>query len=104
MAAKLGRWLAWALVVCVLDQVTKHLASAMLDYGVPHPVLPGFNLTLLHNTGAAFSLLHEASGWQRWFLAGIAVLVGGVVGWVDLTADDVADRLDRRDDRGDRRR
>lgn len=79
MAAKLGRWLAWALVVCVLDQVTKHLASAMLDYGVPHPVLPGFNLTLLHNTGAAFSLLHEASGWQRWFLAGIAVLVGGVV-------------------------
>jgi signal peptidase II len=91
MARKLGRWLSWALAVCVLDQVTKQLASGMLDYGVPQAVLPGFNLTLLHNTGAAFSLLHEASGWQRWFLAGVALLVGGVV-IVWMAALDAAQR------------
>lgn len=72
-------WLGVALVVAVLDQLTKGAASAWLDYGAPHPVVPGFNLTLLHNTGAAFSLLDDASGWQRWFFSGIAVLVGGVV-------------------------
>jgi signal peptidase II len=48
-------------------------------YGVPHPMLPGFNLTLLHNTGAAFSFLHDGAGWQRWLFTAIAVIVAGVV-------------------------
>ena len=69
-------WLGLALVVCLLDQGIKTLAVASLSYGVPVPMLPGFNLTLLHNTGAAFSLLDDASGWQRWFLSGVAVVVG----------------------------
>jgi signal peptidase II len=79
--AALLPWLGVAIVVAVLDQLTKGLASHHLDYGVPHAVLPGFNLTLLHNTGAAFSLFHDQAGWQRWFFIAIAVIVGGGVAW-----------------------
>lgn len=75
----LRRWLPLALAVCVLDQITKQAASAYLVYGTPLPVFPGFNLTLLHNTGAAFSLFDDQSGWQRWFFSVIAVVVGAVV-------------------------
>lgn len=74
-------WLALACLVCVVDQFTKQLATAALEYAVPRPVLPGFNLTLLHNTGAAFSLFHDQAGWQRWFFATIAIVVGAVVVW-----------------------
>lgn len=67
------RWLWLSLVVIVLDLGIKALASANLDYGRPLEVLPVFNLTLLHNTGAAFSFLAEHAGWQRWFFALIAI-------------------------------
>ncbi len=70
----LGFYLLAALVV-VLDWWTKSLASSLLDYGVPHVITPLFNLTLLHNRGAAFSLLSEAGGWQHWLLGGIALAV-----------------------------
>jgi len=59
--------------IVVLDQLTKALASAQLDYGVPRTVFTGFDLMLAHNTGAAFSSFADAGGWQRWGLAGIAV-------------------------------
>lgn len=76
-------WLWLSVVVIALDQATKFLASSLLDFGVPVPVLPLFNLTLAHNTGAAFSFLADASGWQRWFFVGIAVLVsGGIIVWL----------------------
>ncbi|TDR51611.1 signal peptidase II [Halomonas ventosae] len=67
------RWLWLALAVIVLDLGTKYLASGLLDYARPVEVLPFFNLTLLHNTGAAFSFLAGHPGWQRWFFATIAV-------------------------------
>ncbi|MGR8919501.1 MAG: signal peptidase II [Gammaproteobacteria bacterium] len=72
-------WLSLAVVVAVLDQATKLGASNLLEYGRPLPVLPGFNLTLLHNTGAAFSLFHDQPGWQRWLFSAIALVVGAVV-------------------------
>ena len=75
----LSRWLALAGVVCALDQGTKWVATAQLAYAVPLKVGPGFNLTLLHNTGAAFSLLHHAGGWQRWLFTSIALVIAGVV-------------------------
>lgn len=63
-----------------VDQGVKHWVTSSLQYGVPNPVLPGFfNLTLLHNTGAAFSLLANAPGWQRWLFTGVAVVV---VAWI----------------------
>lgn len=73
-AQLLGFYLVVALVVG-LDWWTKSLASSLLDYGVPRVITPLFNLTLLHNRGAAFSLLSEAGGWQYWLLSGIALVV-----------------------------
>ncbi len=72
-------WLWLVIVVVVLDLFTKYQASTLLSYGVPHPLLPVFDLTLLHNTGAAFSFLAQAGGWQRWFFALIAVVVSSVL-------------------------
>ncbi len=68
-------WLLVALVLVLLDQASKWWVTSSLDYGVPVPVWRWFNLTLLHNTGAAFSFLAHADGWQRWFFAGIALAV-----------------------------
>ncbi|MCK9530061.1 MAG: signal peptidase II [Gammaproteobacteria bacterium] len=69
------RWLWLSAVVVVLDQVTKAIASELLALYEAVPVLPGFNLTLMHNTGAAFSFLSDEGGWQRWFFAAVAVVV-----------------------------
>jgi signal peptidase II len=77
------KWLWLSAVVVALDQGTKYLASTLLTYQVPVAVMPSFNLTLLHNTGAAFSFLHDASGWQRWFFIALAIVVSVViVGWL----------------------
>ena len=73
------RWLWLAVLVIVLDLGSKAMATAMLTYGNPVPVMPLFNLTLLHNTGAAFSFLADAAGWQRWLFAAIAVVVSVVL-------------------------
>ena len=73
------KWLWLAVLVIVLDLGTKALATAMLTYGDPVPVVPMFNLTLLHNTGAAFSFLAQAAGWQRWFFVALALVVSCVL-------------------------
>ncbi|ENO12640.2 lipoprotein signal peptidase [Marinobacter nanhaiticus D15-8W] len=79
MARSPLNWLWLAAVVIALDLGTKALASSMLSYGEPVPVLPFFNLTLLHNTGAAFSFLAGEAGWQRWFFIGLAAVVSVVL-------------------------
>lgn len=77
------KWLWLAVLVVAIDLGTKAMATAMLTYGNPVPVLPSFNLTLLHNTGAAFSFLADAAGWQRWFFVTLAVVVSVVLtGWL----------------------
>ena len=83
MRPRLGIWIALAVAIVVLDQITKYFATASLEYAIPVAVFPGFNLTLLHNTGAAFSLFDDQSGWQRWFFSVIAVAVSiGIVFWL----------------------
>lgn len=67
------RWLWLSVLVILLDQLTKYMASALLGYYQPVAIIPLFNLTLMHNTGAAFSFLDDASGWQRWFFTVIAL-------------------------------
>ncbi|MCP5146230.1 MAG: lipoprotein signal peptidase [Gammaproteobacteria bacterium] len=76
-------WLVLAALLLGLDQWTKNIASVSLDYNSPVAVLPFFNLTLLHNTGAAFSFLNNAGGWQRWLFAGLAIVVSTIlVSWL----------------------
>ncbi|MEH6469640.1 MAG: signal peptidase II [Halopseudomonas sp.] len=70
-------WLWLALLVLVLDQFSKQLALAWLEYAQPVRLLPVFDLTLLYNKGAAFSFLATQEGWQRWFFSLIAIAVGG---------------------------
>jgi signal peptidase II len=73
------KWLWLSALLVALDLATKALASHYLTLYRPLPVLPGFNLTLMHNSGAAFSFLSTASGWQRWFFSGIAAVVSVVL-------------------------
>lgn len=73
------RWLWLSALVVVLDQATKWLAESYLEFLRPVPVLPSFNLTLMYNTGAAFSLLADASGWQRWFFMILALGISAVL-------------------------
>lgn len=74
-AYRILRWYALALVVVAFDLYTKNVASSSLQYARPVEVFSWFNLTLQHNTGAAFSFLSEAGGWQRWFFTVIAVVI-----------------------------
>lgn len=72
-----------ALLLLVLDLWTKGLASEHLNYAEPVVLTPFFNFTLLHNTGAAFSFLSSAGGWQHWLFGGIASIVSVVlVVWI----------------------
>lgn len=66
------KWLILSSVVIVLDQLTKLLAVNSLSLYESIAVIPGLNFTLLHNTGAAFSFLSNAGGWQRWFFIVLA--------------------------------
>ncbi|MDG4563391.1 lipoprotein signal peptidase [Candidatus Competibacter phosphatis] len=81
MAARWYWWLSGSVIV--LDQVTKFLAETLLTFHQPVPVLPSFNLLLTYNTGAAFSFLAGAGGWQRWFFLGLGSLVSiGLIVWL----------------------
>ena len=64
--------LGLAFIILVLDLVTKRWVESSLSYGEQIPLTGFFNLVLTYNAGAAFSILSEASGWQRWFLSSIA--------------------------------
>ncbi len=69
------RWLWVAVLVIVLDYITKQYFSSTMQLGESISILPFFNWTLAHNYGAAFSFLHDAGGWQRWFFTAIALVV-----------------------------
>lgn len=69
--------------VLLLDQLTKLWAERALTLYAPVEVTSFFNLTLVYNPGAAFSMFSSAGGWQRWVLSGVAVGVGVlIVGWL----------------------
>lgn len=68
-------WLWLSLLIVIVDQITKQLANTYLTYQEPLAMLPLFNLTLVYNTGAAFSLFADAGGWQRYFLTGLSFIV-----------------------------
>jgi signal peptidase II len=66
-------WLGLALIVLIADQFTKVLILGYYQYGDATTVTSFFNIVRAHNTGAAFSFLAAASGWQRWLFTGIGV-------------------------------
>ena len=71
-------WLT-ALII-VLDLASKAVVSQYFSLYETMVVIPGwFNLTLAHNSGAAFSFLADESGWQRWFFAAIALIVSTII-------------------------
>jgi signal peptidase II len=77
--AVMKHWLWLSLLVLVLDQATKWLVLGMLSPFEVVELVPNVNLTLMFNTGAAFSFLADAGGWQRWLLAIVAVAVTAVL-------------------------
>jgi len=75
-------WLGIALVVLLIDQITKLLIVDSFAWGDSQPITGYFNLVRVHNSGAAFSMLSSASGWQRWFFTGIGVVATGFILWM----------------------
>jgi signal peptidase II len=74
-----------SLVVIVGDQWSKSVMTDLLPLCQPGNcqsivLLPVFNFTMLHNSGAAFSFLSDAGGWQRWFLVAVSSVVSVAVG------------------------
>lgn len=76
-------WLGLALVVILIDQFTKTLIIGWFQLGDSRPVIDGFfNLVRAHNKGAAFSFLHDAAGWQRWFFVALGLVASGFIVWM----------------------
>jgi signal peptidase II len=79
---RLAAWLGLALAVVLLDQLTKTLVLGEFALGDSRTVSSFFNLVRVHNSGAAFSFLASADGWQRWFFVGIGALASGFIVWM----------------------
>ena len=75
-------WLGWALIVLMADQFTKVLILGYYQLGDSTPVTSFFNVVRVHNTGAAFSFLASAGGWQRWFFTAIGVGAAVLMVWM----------------------
>lgn len=74
---------ALSAALLVLDQVSKHIAESQLLYGQPVYVASWFNWNLAYNTGAAWSFLSDAGGWQRWFFTVVSAVVSvALVVWM----------------------
>lgn len=80
--ASLAVWLALAALVMLLDQFTKQLILGNYRLGDTTYVTSFFNVVRAHNTGAAFSFLAGASGWQRWFFVALATAAVLFILWL----------------------
>lgn len=72
-------WLAGALLIILIDQISKVYFDSAMQYGERWHMLPFFDFTLLYNPGAAFSFLADGQGWQRWLFTGIALAATGLI-------------------------
>jgi signal peptidase II len=80
-----GSWLPWlgvALAIFIADQFTKVLIVGYYSLGDSTYITSFFNVVRAHNTGAAFSFLAGASGWQRWFFTVIGVAAAVFIIWM----------------------
>ncbi len=77
--AFMAKWLWLSLLAVILDQASKLTIASSMQLYQSIEITPFFKLTYVHNTGAAFSFLSEAGGWQRWFFAGLAMAISVVI-------------------------
>ncbi len=75
-------WLGLAAIILVADLFTKTLILGHYQLGDSTYVTPFFNVVRVHNSGAAFSFLAGAGGWQRWFFTAIGVGAAGFIFWM----------------------
>jgi signal peptidase II len=75
-------WLILAIIIILADQFTKTLIIGYYKLGDSTPVTSFFNIVRAHNTGAAFSFLAGAGGWQRWFFTGIGAVATIFILWM----------------------
>jgi signal peptidase II len=75
-------WLALALLLVIADQFTKVLILGYYSLGDASYVTRFFNVVRVHNSGAAFSFLANAGGWQRWFFTGIGIAAAIFIVWM----------------------
>jgi signal peptidase II len=75
-------WLALALFIIIADQFTKVLVMGYFRLGESLTVTSFFNLVRAHNSGAAFSFLASAAGWQRWFFTAIGIAAAIFIVWM----------------------
>jgi signal peptidase II len=75
-------WLGLAVLVLLADQLTKTLIIGSFQLGDSRTLTSYFNLVRVHNTGAAFSFLSSASGWQRWFFVGLGLVATVAIVWM----------------------
>lgn len=78
---QIAAWLGLALLIAGLDQLSKAWIGQQLNFDQVWRITDWLNLVRVHNPGAAFSLLANAGGWQRWFFIGLGVLVMGWLIW-----------------------
>ena len=74
-------WAWLSVIVIAVDQLTKWFIASQFQLFEIFPVGPFLDITRLHNTGAAFSLLAQAGGWQRWLFVGLAAVIAPVILW-----------------------
>ncbi|MDZ7654384.1 MAG: signal peptidase II [Sulfurimicrobium sp.] len=72
-------WLLYSAAVIALDLLTKHWVVQAFSYGDSLPLTSYFNLVRAHNSGAAFSFLAGAGGWQRLFFIAVASIASAVI-------------------------
>ena len=75
-------WLGLALIIFIADQFTKVLILGYYQLGDATYVTSFFNVVRVHNSGAAFSFLANAGGWQRWFFTGIGIAATIFIIWM----------------------
>jgi signal peptidase II len=81
-SASLWPWLGVALAVILIDQITKAMISRTFLLNEVRTVNAFFDIVCAHNTGAAFSFLAGASGWQRWFFIGLGAVAAAFIVWL----------------------
>jgi signal peptidase II len=81
-SAGLTLWLGIAMIVVLLDQLSKITLSRMMVFGQSDTITSFFNLVMVYNRGAAFSFLADQPGWQRYFFAGVSLLASLLIIWM----------------------